>query len=132
MTDSEGEVWKTVEALNRCWTEGRPQDLRAYFHSRMVAITPADRLPLVGAEVCLAGWTQYAQTVKILSWKTRDSRVTVFGETAVVTYLYEMECELDGRPFRPQGRDMMVLIKEDDRWRVIADQFSPYPSDPQA
>jgi hypothetical protein len=25
------------------------------------------------------------------------------------------------------GRDMLVLVREDGRWWVVADQFSPYP-----
>jgi len=132
MTDAEREVWTTVETMNRCWTAGDPRELNGYFHPRMVAITPADDLPLVGGEACVAAWSRYAGTVRIHSWRTRDERVEVFGDTAVVTYLYEMECEMDGRSFQPRGRDMLALIREDGRWRVIADQFSPFPKGGEA
>jgi ketosteroid isomerase-like protein len=127
MQDREREVWETVEALNRCWTSGDPAGLRDYFHEAMVAVTPADRLPLVGAGACVTAWSGYARTVRILSCQTRDPRVWIRGDTAVVTYLYEMVCEQGGRRFEPAGRDMMVLIREGGRWWVVADQFSPYP-----
>ncbi len=132
MTDTEREVLDTVEAMNHCWTRGDLRQLPRYFHPRMVAVTPADDLPLVGGAACVAGWTRYATTVRILSWRTRDARVEVFGDAAVVTYLYEMECETEGRTFRPRGRDMLALVREGGRWQVVADQFSPYPKGGQA
>ncbi len=52
----------------------------------------------------------------------------VFGSAAVVTYLYHMICEREGRQFRPAGRDMMVLTNVNGRWWVVADHFSPNPS----
>jgi hypothetical protein len=121
------EPWETVQALNRCWTSGRPEDLREYFHEEMVAITPADRLPLVGREACVEAWSAYARSTRILSWETSGERVRIYGDAAVVTYRYAMRCERGGREFRPAGRDMMVLVKTGDRWVVVADQFSPDP-----
>ena len=121
------EVWATVEALNRCWTAGDPGGLREYFHEQMVAITPSDRLPLVGREACVAAWSAYSRSTKILSWETRDPEVRIHGDAAVVTYTYEMLCEREGRQFRPAGRDMMVLVCNAGRWQVVADQFSPRP-----
>ena len=47
MQREEREVWKTVQAMNRCWTCGRHEELERlndYFHETMVAITPSDRL----------------------------------------------------------------------------------------
>lgn len=128
MSEVRRDVWSTVEALNRCWTEGDPAELRGYFHEEMVAITPGDNKPLVGRGACVAGWTAYAESTKILSWQTREPRVQVFGSAAVVTYLYEMLCERDGRQFRPAGRDMMLLANENGRWWVVADHFSPNPA----
>jgi uncharacterized protein (TIGR02246 family) len=127
MTDAEREVWTAVEAMNRCWTAGDPRELSHHFHPRMVAVTPADELPLVGGEACAAAWARYAATVRIRSWRTHDERITVFGDAAVVAYLYEMECETGGRTVHPRGRDLLALVREDGRWRVVADQFSPYP-----
>lgn len=126
MNNLEHEIWTTVENLNRCWTSGDPGDLRNYFHETMVAVTPGDRLPLHGRETCVAGWSKYAKTTKIISWKTSHPHIQVFDQTAVVTYLYEMKCERDGEQFCPSGRDLMVLVKDHERWWLVADHFSPY------
>ena len=44
-----------------------------------------------------------------------------------MTYLYELEGEVEGRPIKPAGRDMLVMVREKGRWWAVADQFSPYP-----
>jgi ketosteroid isomerase-like protein len=128
MDPQELEVWETVVALNRCWTGGDTAGLREYFHESMVAITPVERKPLVGGAACVAAWTGFANTARILAWRTPEARVRVYSTSAVVTYLYEMECEMGGRRLQLAGRDMMLLIKESGRWRVVADQFSPFPA----
>jgi ketosteroid isomerase-like protein len=127
MKNMDSEIWNTVEALNRCWTSGNPADLRDYFHDTMIAITPADRMPLVGGDICVSAWTKYAEITEIHSWQTREPRIQIYDQTAVVTYCYELVCERDGELISITGRDMMVLIEEDDRWWVVADQFSPFP-----
>ncbi|HUU45562.1 MAG TPA: nuclear transport factor 2 family protein [Acidobacteriota bacterium] len=127
MSNVANEVWQTVEALNQCWTSGNPADVRNYFHETMVAITVSDRMPLVGREACAAAWIAYAERTRILSWKTSSVHVQVYNHTAVVTYLYDMLCERDGMQFNPTGRDMAILIKENGRWWVVADQFSAHP-----
>jgi ketosteroid isomerase-like protein len=128
MVGLELEVWGTIEAMNRCWTGGDPAGLRDYFHETAVAITPADSPPLVGRDACVAAWRHYARTTRILSWETHDARVQVYGDCAVATYRYEMVCERDGKRFHPAGRDMMFLVREEGRWWVVADQFSPDPA----
>ena len=127
MAPEEAEVWATVEALNQCWTRGRATDLREYFHEDMVAITPSDRMPLLGRDACVAAWTEYAESTKILFWETRSPRIRVYGDAAIETYQYEMQGERDGEVLHPSGRDMVVLIREAGRWWVVADQFSPHP-----
>jgi len=125
----EKEVLGVVTDLNRCWTTGRTDELARFFHPDMVAVTPADRLPLVGGGTCAAAWKAYADSTTIRSFHAADYRVRVFGNAAVVTYTFEMECEQGGKTFMPSGRDMMLLVREDGKWWLVADQFSAYPID---
>lgn len=122
------EVWDVVESLNRLWTvDNDPDRLLEYFHPKMVAITPVDRLRRFGQAECVAGWREFTESCRILWWKEKDPVVALFGDCAVVTYYFEMEYETGGRATRSDGRDMMTLVREEDRWWVVADQFSPYP-----
>jgi hypothetical protein len=124
------EVWKTVQKLNQLWTSRRqPEQLANYFHRDMVAISPSARQRLAGRDACVASWKSFSDSVKILWWKETDPLVELFGENrlAVVTYYYEMACEMQGQPLNFSGRDMFTLVNENGKWWVAADQFSPYP-----
>jgi len=122
-------VWQTVQELNRAWTEGDPDELKRYFHRDMVAITPTDRLRLVGGAACVAGWKGFTETAKVLRWEEREPLVQLYagGKCAIVTYYFDMAFEVGGRHVEMGGRDMLTLVEEDGRFWAVADQFSPYP-----
>jgi len=130
MNQKEKEVWASVQAMNRCWTENsgdQLERLKDYFHETMVAVTPVDRLRLEGKEACFAGWSRFAQTTAIHFWKESNPLVRLYGRTAVVTYYYDMAYDFEGQKIATTGRDMMVLVQENGRWQMVADQFSPPP-----
>jgi ketosteroid isomerase-like protein len=124
------EVWDFVREMNRAWTvERNAAKLADYFHERMVAVTPMDKLRREGRAACIAGWQQFVNLAVMHSWEETEPRVDLYdgGRVAVVTYYYEMDAEIGGQRMLLPGRDMLTLIREDGRWWAVADQFSPYP-----
>lgn len=124
---SEQAVWDTVAALNAAWTFGNPDELAAYFHPRMVAITPVDRLRRIGAASCIAGWKGFRESTKIHRFEVSEPLVERFGDAAVVSYYYDMSFDMGGQTIDSAGRDLFFLVRESGRWWVVADQFSAYP-----
>jgi ketosteroid isomerase-like protein len=64
------------------------------------------------------------------SWKEIDPKIEIFGDgaVAVVAYRYETSFDMGGKTMNVSGRDMMSLVKEEGRWRVVADHFAPFPT----
>ena len=123
----EANVWRTVQDMNRAWTTGNPEKLRDYFHDEMIAITATDHDRLAGRQACLDSWTRFAVSAEIHSFTESDPRVQLYGDTAIVTYYYDMSFQMDGQTTRASGRDMFVMIKREGKWWAVADHFSPYP-----
>lgn len=124
------EVWQTIQALNRTWTvKGNVDELKNYFHKDMVAITATDRERLEGRESCIAAWKKFVEATKIHYWKEIDPKIQLYinGKSAVVTYYFDISFDMGGQTMKMGGRDMFVLAKEDGKWWIVADQFSPYP-----
>jgi len=124
------EVWSTIQNLNRLWAaENKADGLAKYFHEKMVAITPSDRLRREGREASVAGWKAFTEAATIHYWKEMDPLIEVFGggKFAVVTYYFDMAVDMGGETVRLEGRDMFSLVKEDGKWLVVSDQFSPFP-----
>ena len=113
------EVWQTLQAMNLAWTSGRVGALADYFHPDMVAIVPTTTQRLDGRAACIVGW--------IHSWREIDPKVQIYGNTAVVTYYYQISFDMGGKTHNLGGRDMLVFVKESGRWWVVADQFSGNP-----
>jgi ketosteroid isomerase-like protein len=128
--DVASEVWATVQALNRAWAvDGHPERLANYFAPEMIAITPTDRLRLEGQKACIAGWTDFVRTTKILCWLESNPLTLVLAErrAAVVAYDFQIDFEAGGRVVHMSGRDLMTLEKRDGHWWLVADHFSPSP-----
>jgi ketosteroid isomerase-like protein len=122
------EVWQTLRALNDAWTKGDPGELVNYFHEDMVAITATDRERLEGRDACLASWSNFVKAARIHFWKEIEPRIQIYGNTAVITYYFDMSFDMGGQTINLGGRDMFVFVREGGRWWAVADQFSPYPS----
>lgn len=121
------EVWTVLKELNDCWTKGDATNLSNFFHKDMVAITPTDRERREGRDACIAGWAGFAQMAKISRWIENDPQIQLYGNTAIVTYYFDMEFEMGGQRIQMGGRDMFVFVMENGKWWAVADQFSPYP-----
>lgn len=128
-TTEENEVLEFVKVLNETWTKdgGNVERLKDYFHPSMVAITPTDREILEGRDACFESWQRFVQTTKIHRWEELRPSVRLFGNTAVVTYYFDMSFDSNGDTINLGGRDMYVFIRENGRWWAVADHFSPYP-----
>jgi ketosteroid isomerase-like protein len=126
-TLDEYEVWETLRNLNDAWTKSDGRMLVEFFHKDMVAITPIDRNRREGRENCLAGWLGFLTMARVHHWKEIDPKIQLFGNTAIVTYYFDMAYETGGEMVKTGGRDMFVFVKEDGKWWAVADQFSPYP-----
>ncbi len=124
----EDEALAFVKELNVAWTKGAAGTLASYFHPKMVAIAPTERNILYGQDACVAGWQNFASNATIHHWAEIDPQVSVFGNTAIVTYYFDMSFDIQGQTVSLRGRDMFVLAKEEGRWWAVADQFSPMPS----
>lgn len=64
---------------------------------------------------------------KVHRWEEIDPKVQIYGDSAVVTYYFDMTFEMGGQLIEMGGRDMFVFVKENGKWWAVADQFSPYP-----
>ena len=117
----------TLHELNDCWTKGDGSGLVNYFHEDMVAVVPTTRERLVGRDACIAGWMGFAKMAKIHFWNETDHQVKLYGNTAIVTYYYNMSFDIGGITINTGGRDMFVFVEQNGKWWAVADQFSSFP-----
>lgn len=131
MNEIEQEVWQVVSDMNRLWAgDGSTEELKNYFHHDMDAITSTDHDRIEGRDACLAAWKAFVDTTQVHYFREIDPKVRIYGDgtSAVVTYYFDMSFDMSGQTIKSSGRDMFVLVKENGKWWIVADQFSPYPA----
>jgi ketosteroid isomerase-like protein len=127
---AEHEIESTIRKMNRIWTEAWDEEAFAeYIHPDAVAIVPTSPGRLEGRDQYVAGWKSFAGMARVHEWTESGHLVTVCAPDlcAVVTYFFTIRFAIAGNKQLMKGRDMLFLVKEQGRWLVVADQFSPEP-----
>jgi len=123
----ETRIWKTIIEMNRLWTErNEPEALRRWFHPHMIAACAGEADFRVGQNMCVDGWKGFCERVSDLSFIETSPVVRIYceGSTAVVAYKFDCSFTMNGAKTKLTGRDLFTLVKENDRWQVVADHFS--------
>ncbi len=112
------EIWQTVQALNACWLEGRPQDLKPFFHEHVVMAMPGLVERAQGREAIVGSYAEFLNQATVHAFEPTHARVDVIGDVAVVTYQWKTDYELAGVRYEETGSEILVLQRTDGRWQV--------------
>jgi hypothetical protein len=108
-----------MRQINQAWLEDRVQDLAQMVHSEIVMVSPDFAVRIQGRDAFLEGFRDFRQNATIREFSEQDHHVDVAGDTAVVTFRYEMVYERSGERYRSTGRDLWVFQKQDGAWIAV-------------
>ncbi len=109
----------TMRRINGAWLEGRVEDLAPMVHPEIVMVFPGFTGSRQGREDFLAGFRDFCENAKIQEFREHQQPVDVAGDTAVVTFRYEMVYERSGKRYRSTGRDLWVFQSQDGVWMAV-------------
>ncbi len=113
------EVWQTVQALNACWLEGRPQALDPFFHEQVVMAMPGLVERVRGREAIVGSYAEFLKQATVHAFEPTDARVDVHVDVAVVTYQWKTDYELASVRYEETDSEILVLQRTDGRWQVL-------------
>jgi hypothetical protein len=67
----------------------------------------------------LAGFRDFILNATIHEFHEHDHQIDVVGDTAVVTFAYEMRYERSGERYRATGRDFWVFQRQGIAWVAV-------------
>ena len=112
-------VASAMRAINQAWLGGRVDDLAPAVHPEIVMVLPGFSGQVRGRDPLLAGFRDFVQNASIESFRELDQQIDVVGDTAVLTFAYEMVYARAGERYRATGRDIWVFQREDTRWIAV-------------
>ena len=108
-----------MRQINQAWLKGRVEDLAPLVHSEVVMVFPDFAGKVQGREALLAGFHDFCENAAIQEYQEHDQQVDVVGDTAIITFRYEMVYVRSGARYRANGRDLWVFEKQDGAWIAV-------------
>jgi len=113
------QVSVAMQRINRAWLDKRPEDLAALFHSNITFVFPGFAGRLHGREAVVAGFADFCRNAIVHEYREADNQVDIVGDTAVVSFTYEMVYERTAKRNRATGRDLWVFFREGAEWLAV-------------
>jgi uncharacterized protein (TIGR02246 family) len=63
-------------------------------------------------------------SLKSDSIDTRERKIHVYGDTAIVNFLISFKGAVSGKPYSGDIRRTMVLVKQNGNWKIVANQVT--------
>ena len=106
----------TMRQINSAWLEGRIDDLAGMVHPQIVMVFPGFAGRIQGREQFIEGFRDFSQNARILEFREHDLNADVAGNTAAVSFRYEMIYERSENQYRATGRDLWVFQNHNGEW----------------
>jgi ketosteroid isomerase-like protein len=116
---NDAEFISFIKSSDLCWMQGRPQDLDAFLAEDVVFVAPGGRPRSEGIARAIESYRQFTSHAQITRFETHDYSVTHRGDTANVEYEWEMTWVTAGAEHNETGREVLVLARRTDNWRVV-------------
>jgi ketosteroid isomerase-like protein len=112
-------VAAVMRRINRVWLEGQVEGLAPMVHPEIVMAFPGFSGQIQGREEFLAGFRDFCQNARINEFRDHDHQVDVAGDTAVVTFRYDMVYERSGQRYHSTGRDFWIFQSQGSAWIAV-------------
>jgi ketosteroid isomerase-like protein len=110
---------EAMDRINQVWLHGDIADLETLMHPDVVMVFPGFAGSVRGRNELIAGFHDFRNSAAIRDFRDEDRLVNVAGNTAVVSFRYEMLYERSGDRFRATGRDLWVFQKQTGMWIAV-------------
>lgn len=128
-SQTQQQIWHTVQKLNKEWLNNKTEELAYYFHKDMVIAGPDLHELAHNRAECIKSYKDFIDKAVIKDFKELEPDVSVFAYTAIVRYKFVISYEMNGKSYKEAGRDLFVLIKEEERWQAVWRTMIPVKKD---
>ena len=116
---ADGNPWDTILQLNQAWVSGEVGPIDDLFHPNAVIVHPGFEGRTEGREECVESYVEFTMQAVVHRLETFDEQIDVIDNTAVVSYGFELDYEMNGQGISESGTDLFVLTRGPSGWQVI-------------
>lgn len=117
--DEREQVSSVMRQINEAWLAGQVEDIGAMVHDDIVMVFPGFAGRIQGRDKFVAGFRDFCETATIHQFKEGEYLIDIVGETAVVSFGYEMIYERSAEKYHATGRDLWIFEKQATGWIAL-------------
>ena len=112
-------VRRVIRRINELWLSKRYDEIGELLSEHAVIAPPGFDGRIRGREAYLQSYREYDQAATTHEFSHGEPEIDVVGDVAVAVCPFFVIYELEGRTYRENGRDMLVLSHSTGEWRVV-------------
>lgn len=116
--DDKEKIRAIVKEVNDVTLGSKQTDLQQFFHDEVKFVAPDFKNVLEGREKALDSYREFREMAEVKSYELGEPDISIFDTTAIATYSFDMRYKLGQESYHEGGRDLMVLIKRDEQWKI--------------
>jgi hypothetical protein len=93
----------------------------------MVIVGPDGQRYAEGRDASVESYRTFCEQATVTGYKELEPTVDVYNHLAVVSYGFDIDYTLDGKPATESGQDFFVLERDGDGWLAVWRQLSSQP-----
>lgn len=105
--------------MDRCWMERRFDDLSRFIADDVVMAAPGGKHRMEGRKTAVESYREFMGRCAVKRFQTSDYVVTRRGTAAIVEYNWDMAWSDQGTDHEAKGREILMLARREDGWRVV-------------
>ena len=113
------QITERIRRINEAWVKNRLEDYDDLFHQDIVFELPGFAGRLEGRAACVESYREFNERSEVECLELQEPTVKVWGQTAVATYEFDVDYEMDGENHRDAGTDAYVFSFEGGRWWAV-------------
>jgi hypothetical protein len=102
--------------------------MRNALDPEVVLVQPGFSGRTEGRDAAIESYREFVNSAAIHAYEETDLSIDVRGHTAVATYRFEIDYELDGKAVHETGHDLFVFDRFGTRWRAVWRLLLPDPN----
>ena len=105
--------------MDRCWMERRFTALSSFIADDVVMVAPGGKHRMQGLEAAIESYREFMRRCEVKRFQSYEHVVTQRGPAAVVEYDWDMAWSDQGTEHEAKGREILMLVRHADGWRVF-------------
>ncbi len=117
--DDQKELSAALDRIIGAGMDGRTEDLAEILDDQIVMVFPGFGRRAQGRAAMIGGFEDFAANAEVHQHRETDVQIDVLGDTAVVSYRFELIYTRESVIYRSTGRDLWIFHRSQGTWLAV-------------